>query len=51
MIQERAKYHQESLKITNNVLYESSFERIDALGNFVVFCTTFVPLITQTIYN
>ena len=51
MTQERAKYHQESLKIAKFVLYESGFERLDGFGNFVVFCTTFVPQITQTIDN
>lgn len=48
---ERAKYHQESLKIAKFVLYESGFERIDGFGNIVVFCTAFVPQITQTIDN
>jgi hypothetical protein len=51
MTQERAKYHQESLKIAKFVLYESGFERLDGFGNFVVFCTAFVPQITQTIDN
>ena len=51
MTQERAKYHQESLKIAKYVLYESGFERLDGFGNFVIFCTAFVPQITQTIDN
>lgn len=48
---ERAKYHQESLKIAKYMLYESGFERLDGLGNFVEFRTTFVPQIKQTIDN
>ena len=48
---ERAKYHQESLKIAKFMLYESGFERLDGFGYFVGFCTAFVPQITQTIDN
>ena len=33
------------------MLYESGFERLDGLGNFVEFRTTFVPQIKQTIDN
>lgn len=49
--QERAKYHLESPEIAKFALHESGFDRHDGLGNFVVFRTTFVPQLKQTVEN